>query len=708
MKPQRQYETVLPWHLPAATDANDLQRILALPTRPPVDCEREPGKRRWSPEAQALVELVTEKYSRGRRLSCACQNRTVRLEADGRLVIYREGHPDATPYPPILTTVRDYMRENPRDKDVPRLEVGEEVKLPGLGKFFCVTELNPVQAWILRELPKAGGIFGMISVGGGKSFAGILAPMAVPDCQTAILLAKPDQRLHYRNAYYQLREHFHVPSMIFDGNRDDGESIVTDTPRPTLRFVPYSLLSNPKSTELLESYAPDTIIADESHLLASKTSARTMRFLRYMAKRNSESFGLRKGIIFCNWSGSTVKKSLKDASHLAAHSLGTGSPYPLNPQVVEEWAAVLDPSVRPDFYSDTAKALYKQFGTPLPERRDNGAEVFFGGGDADEVRRGHRDRVVETPGVISTRSSSSTASISIKLRKPGALPAKVREALLGVRNEAVRPDGEELVEASEIALTARNVGSGYHYYWAYPKAKDEDLVPGGRIERWFAARKAWNKELRVKLRDGERHLDSPKLCETAAERAWRKPRYEGPLPVWPATSWLEWNDIKSTVEPDPRVKWVDDWLARDAAEWAKEHRGIVWCVSSAFGRRVAELAGINYHGGGADAEERILAEDGKRSIVASLKAHGESRDGLQYKFAEQLFAEIMPGGDRWEQALGRLARQGQSADEILTWVYLHVEENLDAFRKALMYAQFIEATTPNRQLLLAADIEFDV
>ncbi len=617
----------------------DLDRILILPKRQPVDCERERGAdgrpvRRWTPEAQALIDVMTAKYSLGPR-ECKCRE---------------------------------------------------------LGYEFCITEFNPAQAWILRELPRVGGIFGMISAGFGKTLAGILAPLALPSVRTWALFIKPDQRFHYRKNYLRAREHFRVPSIVFDNATLQGSYIVPGT--PVLHVIPYSLLSNPKSTTLLEQLDPDGLILDESHLVAAKTSSRTVRLLRYLTRRNNEG----RAVVQCNWSGSTIKKTMKDASHLAAHSLGMGSPYPLDPDEVEAWSVVIDPSPVPDTTSSTAKALHKVFGEALNDRLP-----IFGHHASTKVREGHRDRIIQTPGVVSTRSSSVNCSLTIRERVPPAMPEVVKTALSGVRNDWVRPDGEELVEALQQTECAREVACGFYSYWAFIHGEPDEL-----IEEWYAARKAWNKELRVKLRHGEPHLDSPMLCANAAERAWRQPRYIGDLPVWPADSWPAWAKIKDKVQPDPRTKWLDDWLARDAAEWTKSHKGIVWCQSRAFGKRVAEIAGINYHGGGPEAEARILAEDGKRAIVASIPAHGTGRDLLQARFSEQLVAEIPASGDGWEQLLARLAREGQQADTVETDVFLHASEIKDAMRKAVMYSEFIQSTTPNRLLLLSADCSFEL
>lgn len=683
----------------AVAAPSELARIIALPRRAPVDCERERGTRRWAPASQALVEVVTEKYSRGPRLSCACRDRKVEAIGNGRLVVYHQGRPDEPPPLPLETTVEAFCQDNRHDSDtvevVRNLNRGYSAQLPGLGHPVCMTQLNPVQAWTLRELPRAGGAFGMISVGGGKTAMGILAPLSMPERRQWILLIKPDQRLHYKRQYLRLREHFRVPSIVFDNVPGKGSYRVEGA--PALHVVPYSVLQNQKSTDLFErTYKPNGILADEVHCLANIKSSRTIRFLRHMRAHN--------GTVFAGWTGSPIDKSIRNCAHLVAHALGLGSPFPIRDNDVEAWCAVMDPSPTPDTTSATAKALRRWFGT-----NPNADDKLFEAGFASDsgIREGFRERVVATPGIVSTKSSSINCSLTIRERRAPKMPDAVREALAMAR-QGTRPDKEELAEQTEIALCVRSVAAGYHYYWAYPKSTPEERAPGGLIDQWFAARKAWNKELRAKLLRGEVHLDSRALAENAAERGWRVPRYDGDLPVWPAESWPAWEAIKDRVEPDPRTRWVDEYLARDAAEWARENCGIVWCRSRSFGMKVAELAGLPYHGGGPDAEERILAEDGSCSVIASIRSHSEGRDGLQHKFSKQLIAELMPSGKGIEQLLGRLCRPGQMADTVETEVYGHVSEFRDDLRRAIMYARFIEATTGNQQLILAAHVDIDL
>lgn len=626
--------SLFPAHMrpPEIETTFELDRVLALPRRPPVNCERK-GKI-YSPEAQALAEYVTEQYALPKR-ACKCA------------------------------------------------ELGEP----------CITQLNPAQAWTLRELRQNGGVVGLLPVGSGKTFIGILAALAVPDCKVAILLAKPDQRLHYERAYLRLREHFRVPHLTFYDKMTSKQSNyrVAGGGVPSLHFIAYSQLSQPDSTVLLESYEADLIICDEAHAVAARTTSRTGRLLRYLAKQEE--------IRFCAWSGTLIKKSIRDQAHLVAHALGDQSPMPLDPGEVDAWAAVFDPSPTPDKTSQIAVRLYDAF-----DKSEMTIErAFFDKGSNSNVCKGFRSHLLSTPGIVSTREASVSASNYMHELAVTKMPKDVLEALRKVRSEMIRPDGDILVDKLEQARCAREVASGFYYYWAFIHGEPDEL-----IEAWFAARKKWNKELRVKLLGAEPHMDSPLLCANAAARAFHEPPYHGELPTWRCPAWPEWRDIRDQVEPDPRVKWLNDFLARDAAKWAKDHRGIVWYQSSAFGKKIAELAGLPYHGGGPEAEAKILAEKGDRSVIASIKAHGTGRDGLQKLFHEQLVIELPSSGDIWQQLFGRLCRPGQEHDEVHTWVPLHVMEFKEALRKAKRDAQFTYNMTGNEQFLLSADMDFSL
>lgn len=610
----------------------ELKRVLELPQRTPVDCNKKlefsSGKLLYPVATQALVEVMTERFALPPG-PCQCKE---------------NGHP-------------------------------------------CIKELNAEQAWVLYELAKYEGILGFLPIGTGKTIASILAPLAVPNVKNVVILAKSDQRLHYRRAWTSLREHFRVPTLVMDDNSGHMIGTAGRGMWPVLHFIPYSKLSQPASTRLLADLNPDLIVADEVHCLADMRSARTLRWLRFMATRE---------VKFAGWSGTLIDKSLRNVAHIAAHSLGYGSPMPINPSDVEQWASVMDPSPQPDRTSNVAHAIIRAFGDP----NYNPDRDFVGLG-LTRVREGYQQRLARTPGVITSKSTSSTASLTIHERRV-TMPEAVREALKSVRSW-LRPDGEELVESVEQARCAREVASGFYYHWIWRK---ED--PREKIDEWLNKRKAFNRELREKIMKGEEYLDSRLLCEQAAQRAWMEPPYKGDLPSWKAWNWPAWRDIKNVVEHQQGVKWIDDYLAQDAAAWAKEHVGIVWCLTTAFAREISRISGLPYHGGGPGAEQNILAETGERSIIASIKAHGEGRDGLQFKFSKQLVAELPAGGKTWNQMLGRLNRRGQKADEVQTWVYAHYEEATEALRRAFMQAEFVQEMTDSSSMLLAADFTFEL
>jgi hypothetical protein len=320
--------------------------------------------------------------------------------------------------------------------------------------------------------------------------------------------------------------------------------------------------------------------------------------------------------------------------------------------------------------------------------------------------------LTETLGVVATKASAIGAAINLHERKAPPMPANLARMLDDLRSGWVRPDGEELLDILAVAKSARELACGFYYRWTYPKSKQpgeartmprEDFIR--LVEAWFAARKAWRKELREKLKDRREHLDSELLCTQAAIRFYADEQ-KADLPTWEAEAWPAWREIKDRIYHETEAVWVDDYLARDTAAWALKHHGIVWYEHDAFGQRVADLSGLPKHGGGPGAGEAIAAETGKTSIIASIKSHGTGRDGLQRIFAEQLVPNPPASGDAWDQLLGRLHRIGFTGDEIDTYVYRHTPEMADALDKAIESARYIQGTMGTEQKLLVANVCF--
>lgn len=641
---------------PPVSDSPDLRRILALPRRPRV----EPG----SATAEALINHSIATYGLGPR-QCRCA------------AIQRERKIKAKP---------------------------------------CIERPNYAQAWALHELAMVGGMVGQLAVGSGKTLIDILAPLAIVGCRIAVLLIPSTLVGQFITEYKLVAEHFRVPGLAVhssskgDETKPDGFKDTFYVDRPTLHVMPYSHFQRAKNTTFLERFHPDFIIVDEAQNLASKTSTRGSRFLRYFASHGSSTR-------LIAMSGTLTDDELTDYDHFMGLALRGGSPLPQDQHAMAEW----NDAITPDDW-------------PAPE----GALVALKNDPEEHIQDAFHRRLVETPGVIMTFGASIEAELEILERPAPPMPdvqladplapgcpaigvAKgwwpgVDSALKYLRDTWRRPDGELLVDALSMSRCARELACGLFLRWKFIHGETREA-----IDEWKEARYLWRSEMKDKLLHREPHLDSPLLCANAARRAWQLgsatldptdidpdeddidgvlAAYSDPdLPVWRAESWPRWAAIKDQVRPVTEAIRLDPFLARDAADWALQNRGIVWYNTVSFGQWVAQLSGLPLHGGGQDAGERIAAEDGSRSIVASIKSHGTGRDGLQRLFSAQLVTQSPASAVAFEQLFGRLSRIGQEADVVTALIYRHTKEVRQSIDTALRRAAYVGRTMGSQQRL---------
>lgn len=663
-------------HKPPIQDSEDLRRVLALPRRPQLDLESE--------RAYKLVELITTRYRRKRTTPCECAT----IDPD-------------------------------RFKN---------------GNVGCITCLNAAQAWALYEIGIVQGCEGPIGVGHGKTILDLLTPLALADAWVAenarrgvtvdrskyvvLLLVPPGLQKQLAREYDLLAQHFRVPALVFH-TLPINKAVAGE---PVLHVYPYSKLSRAESTTFFRTLKPHAVVADEAHALGDPKAVRTGRFIDYMESNWS--------VRFCNWTGSLTGSSIEDYAHLAKYALKERSPLPINPETVKEWASALDPGEGEDGWdADPGELLEGYIRTGCQQA---GEHVYVG----------FNRRLVETMGVVAVTSPAVDCGVEIYERTPevedvghgddhvpnvrredprapeGFWPG-IADALESVRG-GVRPDGEELLENFAKARCARELASGFFYRWIFPRGEPETL-----IAKWRTARKAYRREVRDQMEDRAEHMDSPFLCQLAAmrhhgdiprggvvemideETGELKLVDTSHLPTWDSKCWPAWRDVKKLVEPDTEPVWIDEYLALDAVEWARAHRGIVWYDHHAFGLMVSKLGGFPMFGGGAKALDRLVGnsalgirgEDGSRSIVLSIKAHGTGRDGLQRLFHEQLVANPLASATGWEQLLGRLHRIGQLQPATLTWFYRHTTELQKHVDQALAKALYVQSTIGASQKL---------
>ncbi len=547
----------------------------------------------------------------------------------------------------------------------------------------CITRLRLVQALALREIGICGGLLGPIGVGHGKTLIDLLAPLAFKllGINLCVLLVPAGLVGQLINDYEYIGQHFRMPQIIFHGHTfaNTVQKMLPHVPlerdAPVVHVVKYSLLSRPESTVWLEQVLkPEAIIADEVHKLRNITTATGARAWRYMESHVETRFA--------GWSGSITSKKLQDYDHLAKWALRGGSPLPLDKDVTSDWGRAINPGDNP---ADPGRLL----------ELCNPGETLIDG---------FRRRLLETCGVVSTSAPAVDAELTIEERPAPPIPQDVKDALKMVRglvpgqSGPQRPDGEELVDALAINRVMMQVACGFYYKWIYPRCefpRDTKLV----LE-WLEARKEWFCEVRQKLKALDEHMDSVRLVQNAAERFYGdRPQNKG-LPVWKSRCWPRWRDIRNSIYVETEVVRINNYLAADAAKWARENRGIVWYEHGAFGEWVSELAGLPMFGAGkdakvallGDAKRGIIGEDGSRSVILSIDAFGTGTNGLQRKFCDNLLANPMASPDGWEQVLGRTHRLGQKSPVVRNWFYRHTPEIRKLVDSALAAALYVEGT----------------
>lgn len=532
------------------------------------------------------------------------------------------------------------VRETPdflRVKHLPRRDPENDVVLPGelrarLLRPGATLVLRPIQIRTLVELQTMRGAFCPINVGGGKTLICWAAPTVLQKRALYLTPAKllPEARRE--------REKYERAGLIV---RDDVE----------LRS--YSFVSQAENACWLEEYAPELILADEAHSLRSMDAARTKRFCRYL--------DMHPHVQFVCLSGSMTKRSLQDYGHLAHYALRQrdASFLPNDARVTLTWAEAIDLN---------------------GPKRPAGVLREFCGPD-ENVRQGYRRRMVQTPGVVATTETEVPCPLVIRQVDLQGDDA-IREAVSKCEQTWTRPDGEELSEAMEQAEVLRQLKLGGYYYWDWPGEPDVE---------WLEARRAWGRALRnflaYKSRPG---LDSPALVEQVLrapsahrEHAW----VVAPL----VDTYFAWCSVRDRPAPPTKWKWVSLGTVQQVATWALRRKCIVWTSVVAFGQRLADELGTRYYGAG---DDNIARENGHRTIVASIDAHGTGRNLQQ--FACSLICAGVPAGDTIEQLIGRTHRPGQQAKQVEVYYLKMFKEEMHSAVRDATYAQ---DTIGNKQKL---------
>lgn len=432
--------------------------------------------------------------------------------------------------------------------------------------------------------------------------------------------------------------------------------------------------------EETHNYFAEGVLVSNCHKLRYKDAARTKRFLRYMRA---------SGANFAALSGTITTRSLLDYAHLIELALRRTSPLPFTHEyhTLREWAEALDSPKK----GETPRGPGPLLELCSPEEAALPDPV-------EAARLGFRRRLVQTAGVVVSDEGSVGCSLIISARRP-ALPEAVESTLQRFRKTWKIGD-EEIEEAPRFWAIARQLSMGFYYEWAWPN--------GEKDWEWLAARSFWHRELRHFLQHASRPgLDSPLFVSNALRRR----EHIGHPELYQA--WEAWCLVKERPTPPTVVRWVDDFIVRDVAQYLQEQDQptIVWYEHSAIGEALGKLPNLTHFPAGdvrlVQLADRLTREDRAPHILISAAAHGTGKN-LQTGWANNLVVCPHPSGTVWEQAfLGRTHRQGQWADEVKVDVNIHTEELVRDFQQALRDAAYQEQTTSRHKLLYATKIGFE-
>ena len=301
----------------------------------------------------------------------------IKLIASGRPRVTQKARRRGVPRSAELRRITKLPR---RSWTADEIEEAVEVLTEALRTPKGNMRLWPLQAMAIAEVVDNRGGLLPVPAGDGKALISLLSPTLLDDDRPLLLVPAHLREQTKRVVMPTMRRHWRI--------RDD------------IRVVGYSELSLAKNATMLEDYDPGCIMADEVHYLKHLKSGRTKRMKRFM-KTN-------EGVPFAGMSGTITQRSLRDYAHILEWTHGClGSPLPIRYQDLQDWCAALDESVRPG------------------GRMDPGELMVFCEGE-ETAAQGFRRRLVQTPGIVFSDSTSVTSSLTLRKldwpAPPAALP----------------------------------------------------------------------------------------------------------------------------------------------------------------------------------------------------------------------------------------------------------------------------------------------
>jgi hypothetical protein len=510
--------------------------------------------------------------------------------------------------------------------------------------------LRPVQVAALQAIHDHKGMLGPIRVGGGKTLISFLAG-SILEVERVLLMVPAKLIEKTLRDFACLKRHWVSPKRI--------------------HVMSYELLARDRGITESHAYRPDLVIADESQKFKNPRAACTIRMHKYLTKVNSEAS-------YVDMSGTMTKRSLMEYHHRMNWAIPDGlQALPRKHSECQDWADALDEKVSPTGRLLPGALLQFCDRSELEELASDARKSTT----IRVTRAAYGRRLMSAPGVVGTEETFDGA-MAILITSLEFEPGRaVVEAFRKLRETWELPDGHPINSPADLWRHSRELIQGFFYRW-------EPEPP----RTWLMLRKIWSAALRQILRDF-RDLESPLMAVRAVD--------EGRI-EWAREPLEDWRAIKDTYKPTTVAEWIDTSCLEYVAKWARKNKGIIWCCEKKFAERLSKETGLPYYGPKGQCKGKMI-EDEKKTCIASVKANSEGRN-LQH-FSQNLIVSCPPGGDVWEQMLGRTHRDGQEAEEVTAEPILACYEQWNVFRQARRDAEYIERTMSQCQKLNFSDVE---
>jgi len=588
--------------------------------------------------------------------------------------------------------------------------------------------LLPRQAEALAGYNDAGGVFGPIGVGEGKTLTSLLI---ADDCYRyciesgitpRVLMLVPAQVVEQLRgtgvAMARDWTRFTCPVHFLSGQSKGRREMLARSQRRGLYVMSYSTLSLPTAEALLCYITPACLICDEAHnLMGGRNSARARRFKRYVNDKRPQVVAL---------SGTMTTKTPMDYHYLARASLQEGNFLPNIVSMAENWSA----EVGSEGTRDGACAARGRLLLPLVRWAQNkfpGEAATFSP-DVVGKRRALQRRML-VPGVAMSVGESLGTSLYIindKTASEGCEGHEEKERLVAqLRDEWKSPCGDELKLAMLVWQWRYQIeGGGFYYELYWPdietvmrrkSVKEPEAVDMLRRSRQHHETvNEYNKALREWLAYSSKpHLDSPFLVETSLGRHGAQFVGAALYGAWART---RDSDFDGRIDRDSRTVRVCPYKVDACADFVERFMGredrdgrgiIIWWMHKAVGAWIHET--LTRRGIASElldrgpAANRYLLDSGRlkgRVLCLGMSAHGTGKD-LQHGFSRNYMLQWPRSAKMAEQVMGRTHRTGQQDDEVHVYTNVSCEFDEVTLSSTLNEAAYVSQANSRQRVLYA-------